>query len=752
MPMPEKKHVGMHALSTSYAECDEVDGSVISRYFRRRKGVKVTGKYLPPLEWEKINASHSVSSLNNSYFENIYNDMEHYFQASDVSTKLLLKNKRQSSAQTDNRGDDSSKSEQEKKRMEPIVSIQTAGAKNAEDVHEEKMTSKETVKNSREKPKKDLLPLGSAIPKETLEELKSILKESPLMIRKNKWHPKSTTNTTLIHPPNRAEMPSEKSGLTFETFKPYLRKEKQMLQPTKTPEANESHDSLTGQILPDHTESQKEEQLMQPIQPFDEDQIIIPDKSNSASGIKFDPPFTDESICSRSKHIYPQNPLQLVSCIEHIKQQIAREDIRFVRFEAADLHGVSRSKTIPARFFQERAVNGIYMPRSYLELTLSPKDSEVDHINSIHFNSDIILKPDLQTFRVLPWTEKTASVICDSFTFLGDPLLTSPRYLAKRLLYQLEEIGFLLHAAFTYEFCVFDIAEIINSKTISFPATNLLTDHDQLFMQELFDGMYYIGGNIESFSSSIGPGQMEISFQPDYGLQTADNAFTFKTAIKEVAKKHGYIASFYTDMVGFYNSGVLSHSLWDKNGKKNLFYSGSHVQELTDVGKNWLSGLLLHSAALSCLVAPGVACRKHMSKDTKESQDNISTTWGINNNNSTYNVKSYCNNGTYIKNQLCSAMANPYLVLASTIAAGLDGIKKGLNFFDSTNSNTDPPELQALSIPLKLEDALLALQEDKCIRASLGEPFIRYFIAMKQYELETEEVDSERNKFLEYFI
>ncbi|KAM4043741.1 lengsin [Anomaloglossus baeobatrachus] len=708
---------------SSCTRCDEVDGRVISS-LRRRRGVKVTGKYLPPLEWEKINTCHS--------------------------------DKRQNTAQKDNRGNELSKAEQEKQRLESVVAIQTASTKNVTNVPEENINSKESARNSNTKPNEDLLPLGLAMPKETLEELKSIIKESPLTIHKNKRTPKSTTSKTFIHPATRIEKPSEKSRLTFETFKPYMGKEIQKLQSTKTPEENEPHDLLMGQILTDDGESQKEEQLMQPIQPFEEEQKVTPNKSNNA-GIKFDPPSTDESICSGSKHIYSasggsQNPLQLVSSVEHIKQQIAREDVRFVRFEAADLHGVSRSKTIPARFFQERAISGIYMPRSYLELTLSPKDNEVDHINSTHFKSDIIVKPDLQTFQVLPWAEKTARVICDSFTFLGDPLLTSPRFLAKRLLHQLEEIGFLLHAAFTYEFCVFGMAEIISSKTISFPTVTLLTDHDQLFMQELFDGMYYIGGNIESFSSSIGPGQMEISFQPDYGLQVADNAFTFKTAIKEMAKKHGYIASFYTDMVGFYNTGILSHSLWDIHGKKNLFYSGTHVQELTDIGKNWLSGLLLHSAALSCLVAPGVACRKHLAKDIKESQDSISATWGFNNNGSTYNIKSYSKNGAYIENKLCSAMANPYLVLAATVAAGLDGIKRGLNFFDSIASNTHLPELKVWPIPLKLEDALTALQEDKCIRASLGEPFIQYFIAMKKYELETEEVDSERNKFLEYFI
>ncbi|CAI9577176.1 unnamed protein product, partial [Staurois parvus] len=446
-----------------------------------------------------------------------------------------------------------------------------------------------------------------------------------------------------------------------------------------------------------------------------------------------------------------EDSFSLIALVERLKQQIAREDIRFVRFEATDLHGVSRSKTIPARFFPDKALNGICMPRSYLELTLDRKDNEVDQISSKQFNSDILLKPDLQTFQVLPWNDKTARVICDSFTFLGNPLLTSPRYLAKHLLSQLQERGFLLHSAFIYEFCIFGVAEIINSKTIAFPAATLLSDH-QMFMQEFLEGMYYIGGNIESFSSSSFPGQMQVSFVPEYGLAAADNAFTFKTGIKEAAKKQDYITSFYTDSAGFYNSGVLSHSLWDVSGAKNVFHTGSRGEVLTDIGKKWLSGLLQHSAALSCLVSPGAASRKRFLKDEKDPQDSICTTWGSNNKTFAYNIKSHGCNGTYIENMLCSSTANPYLVLAATVAAGLDGIRRGLDLIEGTNSHTKLTEQKAPSIPLKLEDALTALEEDTYMRASLGEPFIHYFMAMKRYELETDEGDTERNKFLEYFI
>ncbi|NXR01376.1 LGSN protein, partial [Sagittarius serpentarius] len=443
--------------------------------------------------------------------------------------------------------------------------------------------------------------------------------------------------------------------------------------------------------------------------------------------------------------------LHLFSHIEFIKQQMARDNVQFVRFESIDLHGVSRSKNVPSRFFHEKAIHGVAMPRSYLELTLNPKDSELDYINATNFNCDIILNPDLSTFRILPWTEQTARVICDSFTVLGHPLMTSPRHIAKKQLSQLQDNGFSLHSAFTYEFCIYGITEVVNSKTISFPAATILNNHDQTFIQELIEGMYYAGANIESFSSSSGPGQMEIAFHPAFGIDAADSAFTFRTGIKEVAKKYNYVASFFSES-GFYNSGALSHSLWDLNGQKNLFSAGYGVEELSDIGKNWLSGLLAHTAAISCLMAPTTSCRKPYSKYSKESKETVNAKWAYNDNSCAFNVKCHGGKGTHIENKLSSAAANPYLVLAATIAAGLDGVKRGLRYDDMLQEENYTADLKHSSVPLKLEDALVALEKDSCLKEALGETFIRYFVAMKHYELETEEMDSERNKCLGYFI
>ncbi|NXD96543.1 LGSN protein, partial [Chaetorhynchus papuensis] len=588
------------------------------------------------------------------------------------------------------------------------------------------------------------------ISKRSLQELKNLLSEGHLPSHGPNFCGKAggTFAQKNLKPWVKA---ADKQDWPFETFTPHFGEEKQKY--LSFHKEGVGQQSKTVLVLSSAGSDQQ-----QPVG-SDVDQLILglpaatTPAESTAPEVQFDSS-TGHTAFNRDPDVNGLgNPtlLHLFSHIEFIKQQMARDNVQFVRFESIDLHGVSRSKNVPSRFFHEKAIHGVAMPRSYLELTLNPKDNELDYINATNFNCDIILNPDLSTFRILPWTEQTARVICDSFTVLGTPLMTSPRHIAKKQLSQLQDNGFSLQSAFTYEFCIYGITEVVNSKTISFPAATILNNHDQTFVQELIEGMYYAGANIESFSSSSGPGQMEITFHPAFGLDAADSAFTFRTGLKEVAKKYNYVASFFSES-GFYNSGALSHSLWDLNGQKNLFSAGYGVEELSELGKNWLSGLLAHTAAISCLMAPTTSCRKPYSKYSKESKETVNAKWAYNDNSCAFNVKCHGGKGTCIENKLSSAAANPYLVLAATIAAGLDGVKRGLNYDDILEEENHTGDLKPSSIPLKLEDALVALEKDSCIKEALGETFIRYFVAMKHYELETEEMDSERNKCLGYFI
>ncbi|KFZ55650.1 Lengsin, partial [Podiceps cristatus] len=588
------------------------------------------------------------------------------------------------------------------------------------------------------------------ISKRSLQELKNVLSEGPVPHYGHNYSGKAGGTFSQKNSKPR-EKTADKQGRPFENFSPHFGEENRKYHSFHKEGVGQQRKPLL--VLSSAGSDQQ-----QPVG-SDMDQLILrlPAASahaeSTAPHIQFDSS-TGHAASSREPDVNGlRSPtlLHLLSHIEFIKQQMARDNVQFVRFESIDLHGVSRSKNVPSRFFHEKAINGVAMPRSYLELTLNPKDNELDYINASNFNCDIILNPDLSTFQILPWTEQTARVICDSFTVEGNPLVTSPRHIAKKQLSQLQDNGFSLQSAFTYEFCIYGITEIVNSKTISFPAATILNNHDQTFIQELIEGMYYVGANIESFSSSSGPGQMEITFHPAFGIDAADSAFTFRTGIKEVAKKYNYVATFFSES-GFYNSGALSHSLWDLNGQKNLFSADYGVEELSDIGKHWLSGLLAHTAAISCLMAPTTSCRKPYSKYSKESKETVNAKWAYNDNSCAFNIKCHGGKGTNIENKLSSATANPYLVLAATIAAGLDGVKRRLRYDDTLQAENHTADLKHSSVPLKLEDALVALEKDSCIKEALGETFIRYFIAMKHYELETEEMDSERNKCLGYFI
>ncbi|XP_070712701.1 lengsin [Pempheris klunzingeri] len=673
---------------------DQIDGTRMS--LGNRKGVRVTGKCVSPVDWESREAGPSIVH-------------------SPTSTPLPP----------------------DVPTVIPIGPTERADDPGMEEQAAEEDWTKEESSQTR-------ASCGEmAVPRQTMEELKTILRGSPLLNIRGKDDGKPGSPYTYLHGGSSSSRSGGGGGggrpdgrqddgnphRAFTTFKP--NSDASRRGPRSSIQLPSDMDSSSSFRSDANTNRQPG--------------IRVHAYASGGSWGETGGSHTDNG--NDTVEVFGNQ--RFITAMEQIKQQIARENINFVRFEATDLHGVSRSKTVPVRFFHEKAVYGVPMPRSYLELTLSPKSNEVDHANTANFSSDVLLIPDLATFRVLPWAEQTARVICDPCTVTGNPLRTSPRLIAKQLLGQLQTMGFSLHSSFTYECCVLGAPDRIGPKTLLFPATTLLSNHDLPFFQQLVDSMYCMGADIDSISSASGPGQMEINLRPEFGIAAADSAFTFRTGIKEMARKHSYIASFFTDD-GLYNAGVLSHSLWDANGRRSLFHSGEKAGEMSEIGRKWLAGLLTHSAALSCLMSPGLGCRSHIAKSMKDPKRMLCATYGCNDNSSSFNIKCHGGRETHIDNKLGSAMANPYIVLAATAAAGLDGIRRNLNV--DTSLNKAPSQQRDFAIPVKLDDALEALGDDHVIRSALGEPFVQYFIAMKKFEIETQELDDERNKCLEYFI
>ncbi|XP_059501509.1 lengsin [Stegostoma tigrinum] len=664
---------------------------------------------MPPLDWERVERKYISRSLGHSYLPKS--------GLSLVSGTQLHKPARTSMTdeQCENRKCNQYGDNNKKQEESSIEGWETNNEEKAQGISVSKI----------------------GISKETMDELKAVLKESPLITSRQKVNNITSCSTSDLNGQNLEEKPREEEG------KSPIASKAQSSSPREQT-AQKSSRQVAGDELLKQVVAISNTQNSENIKPFVLKASELPSHVDSGLDTKHDPSSYVTVNMRDLPMINSVTPSQTSTTVEQVKQQITREDIRFIRFEASDFHGISRSKTIPSRFFQEKAFHGVPLPRGYLEIALDPKENGMNHPS---FNSDILLMPDISTFRILPWAVKTARIICDSCSITGGPLLTSPRQIAKLQLNQLRAYGFTLYSTFTYEFWLYSFTQTLNTPA-SFPAATLLNNHDQNFVQELFNDMYGAGVDIESFSSSLGPGQMEVSIRAEFGIGAADNAFTFRTGIKELARKHNNAASFFTPS-GFGNSGTFSHSLWDANGRQNLFCDSTAAQELSGIGKKWQVGLVQHAAALSCLVAPGPRCRQRYSAGKHEGV--VDVTCGSNDNSCAFNAKFHGGGGARLENRLASAMANPYVVLAATVAAGLDGLRRD----SSENSTQAAPILHPLkpcSIPVRLEDALIALEHDYCIRRALGEPFIQHFIAVKRFELKTQTLDGEDDKYLQYFI
>ena len=417
--------------------------------------------------------------------------------------------------------------------------------------------------------------------------------------------------------------------------------------------------------------------------------------------------------------------------LDAIEKQMDDGAVEFVRFEQSDTHGISRSKTIPARHVRNFAENGLNFLLGQLgfdaQAAVAPGTGYLEELGF----PDSRIRPDLSTYRLLPWAENTARLLCEPYYTDGRPAMAAPRAVARKLLGELEEMGYRFYSGFEYEFY---LVERENRQPpfegIQIFAT-LRNNFDEYLIHQMLRGMSAIGVDIITSNAEYGPGQMEINFAPSTGIEAADNAFTFKNGVKEIAQRNGYMASFmtkpYADQSA--NGCHYHHSLLDMKNGRNLF--ASRDGSLTDECRWWLGGQIAHAAALCAFAAPTVNCAKRFKL---YSFAPTNATWGIENRTTGFRMKNLGGQSAHIENRLPCGASNPYLVMASVLAAGLDGLR---------NKIEPPAETQGIAygligvtdLPTRLEGALDALEADATLRAALGEEFIKLFLAVKRHEI-----------------
>ncbi len=405
-----------------------------------------------------------------------------------------------------------------------------------------------------------------------------------------------------------------------------------------------------------------------------------------------------------------------------------------------DLTGNARGKIIPAAKFLEEG--GMRLPESIFLQTVTgdwPDDMSMVHPGEM----DMVLRPDPETIRLVPWVQDpTAQIIHDCFDHQGRPLEMSPRNVLKRVLELYEAKGWSPVVAPEVEFFLvnrntdpdFPLAPPVGRsgrpetarQSYSIDAVN---EFDPVF-EDMYDFCEAMELDVDTLIHEAGAAQMEINFLHGNALNLADQVFLFKRTMREAALRHGIYATFLAKpMENEPGSALHIHqSLEDAQGN-NIFATAEGAQ--SELFMHYIGGLQKYVPAAMALFAPNVNSYRRIAKHEAAP---INVQWGYDNRTCGLRVPISDAASTRVENRFAGADVNPYLAIAASLACGYLGICERLQPTEPiAGSAYDMP----YQLPRSLEQSLLLLAECGALREILGERFVRAYIAVKEKEYET---------------
>ena len=402
----------------------------------------------------------------------------------------------------------------------------------------------------------------------------------------------------------------------------------------------------------------------------------------------------------------------------------AAHGIRHFLFSFCDLFGVQRAKLVPAAAAAELAESGAGFAGFAAWLAMTPADP------------DVLAIPDPASLMVLPWQPQVAWV-ATNLEVGGVALEQSPRLVLQRQLQRAAALGLQLRTGVEPEFFLLEeaadvIADGRDRQSKPCYDQQALMRHYPL-IAELLDGMEQLGWGPYQADHEDANGQFEINWTFAGALLTADRHAFFRVMVATIAERHGLRASFrpkpLADLTG--NGAHLHASLWDPRGH-NLFPDPQGPSGLSPLAHHFLGGLLEHAPALCALTNPIANSYERLARTTPTSGASWSPGWiSYGGNNRTHMVR--LPDSQRLELRLPDGAANPYLLQAAVLAAGLDGIERQLDPGPRSELNTaaEPPAgSDWRALPSSLGEALAAFAADSRLRAALGEPFCQAYLAL----------------------
>ena len=405
---------------------------------------------------------------------------------------------------------------------------------------------------------------------------------------------------------------------------------------------------------------------------------------------------------------------------QDIFNMVEEEDVEFIRLQFTDMFGTLKNVAITSSQLEKALSNECMFDGSSIEGFVRIEES------------DMYLYPDLDTFVIFPWRPqqgKVARIICDVYTSDRKPFEGDPRYILKKAVEDATQMGYRFDVGPECEFFLFNQDEDGQPTTISTERAGYFDlgpiDLGENARRDMVLTLEDMGYEIEASHHEVAPAQHEIDFRYDEALKTADNIMTFKLTVKTIAKRHGLHATFMPKpKYGINGSGMhVNMSLATEDGK-NIFADDSDKLGLSEDAYHFIAGVMKHAKGMTAITNPLVNSYKRLVPGYEAP---VYIAWSSTNRSPLIRIPASRGNGTRVELRNPDPSANPYLVLATCLAAGLDGIKNKLevpasvdcNIFEMTEEERKAAGIEIL--PDNLYDAIKYLNEDKFICGVLGE-------------------------------
>ena len=413
-----------------------------------------------------------------------------------------------------------------------------------------------------------------------------------------------------------------------------------------------------------------------------------------------------------------------------------QEQVRFINLQFTDIMGLVKTVSIPFHKFSDAIDQGLWFD-----------GSSVEGFARIH-ESDMFLRPDLETYCVVPWERghnATARAICDVFTPDGEEFAGDPRAVLRRQMERAARLGYKLQTGPELEFFLLrtngpmDVETLPHDRAGYFDQT---TDLAADVRKEMVNALEAMGITVEASHHEVAVGQHEIDFKYDEALRTADNAVTFRTVLKAVAQRHGLYATFMPKpFYGINGSGMHTHqSLADVSTGENLFYSPDDEYGLSELAKHYIAGQLHHARGMSAILAPLVNSYKRLVPGYEAP---VYISWARVNRSALIRIPQTTRGrkeATRMELRCPDPSCNPYLAFAVMLAAGLDGIEQKLQLPRPVEENLyhfDDAMMTKYAVgtlPGTLREALDELERDQVIQNALGSHVYEWFMEAKRAE------------------